>query len=71
MGPPDAQVGVLDATMVSCVQLCDGLGSGTAGGCSREGAFVRLPPGEGEFPLRVLIEKVAPDFPLSLEVPCE
>lgn len=70
-GTTDEQLSRLDPGLVSYVQLCDGPLEGSAEDYGREGAFDRLPPGEGAFPLRALIDKVPRDFPLSLEVPCE
>jgi sugar phosphate isomerase/epimerase len=60
-----------DPDLISYVQLCDGPLAGTAAGYAREGAFDRLCPGDGEFPLRALIGLLHQDFPLSLEVPSE
>jgi hypothetical protein len=42
--PSDAQVRALDAAMVSCVQLCDALESGTAGGYGREARSIVCHP---------------------------
>jgi sugar phosphate isomerase/epimerase len=56
---------------ISYVQLCDGPREATAELYSREGAFDRLAPGEGAFPLNELLDIVADDQPLCLEVPCE
>lgn len=70
-GVSEAQIAQLDPALISYVQLCDGPLDATEQDYWREGAFDRLLPGEGEFPLAALIAKVPDDFPLSLEVPCE
>jgi sugar phosphate isomerase/epimerase len=61
----------LDPALIGYVQLCDGPLQATAADYAREGAFDRLAPGEGAFPLRELLAIVPADQPLSLEVPSE
>jgi len=69
-GTPLAALAELAPGEISYVQLCDGPLSGTADSYAREGAFDRLAPGEGEFPLAEILGFVPAGLPLSLEVPC-
>lgn len=61
----------LEPDLIGYVQLCDGLLTATAADYAREGALDRLPPGEGEFPLRALLDLAPAGSTVSLEVPCE
>jgi sugar phosphate isomerase/epimerase len=61
----------LEPDVIGYLQLCDGPLAATADDYRHEGAWDRLAPGEGEFPLRELLALVPADFPASLEVPCE
>ncbi|MDB5447244.1 MAG: hypothetical protein JWQ97_2561 [Phenylobacterium sp.] len=70
-GTPLAALQRLDPGLIGYVQLCDGPLAATPADYAREGAFDRLPPGEGEFPLRELLALVPADFPVSLEAPSE
>jgi sugar phosphate isomerase/epimerase len=56
---------------IGYVQLCDGPARGPAGreALITEARTRRLPPGEGEFPLRALLEAMPPSCPVSIEVP--
>ena len=60
----------LDRNLIGLVQLCDGPLRATAEDYMREGPFDRLLPGEGEFPLRQLLDLTPECLPVSLEVPC-
>ena len=68
-GTPMAALRELDPDLIGYFQLCDGPLEATADDYGREGAFDRLPPGEGAFPLHALLALVPPDLPISLEVP--
>jgi sugar phosphate isomerase/epimerase len=57
--------------MIGYVQFCDGPLAGTPESYAREGAFDRLPPGDGEFPLGEILALVPPGLPISLETPQE
>jgi len=59
----------LDPDLIGYFQLCDGPLEGSADDYAREGAFDRLPPGEGAFPLHALLALVPANLPISLEVP--
>ena len=56
---------------IGYVQLCDGPALGPSGreALITEARTRRLPPGEGEFPLRALLEAMPPSCPVSIEVP--
>src|SRR3569833_2493726 len=56
---------------IGYAQLCDGPALGPAGreALIAEARTRRLPPGEGEFPLRALLEAMPPSCPVSTEVP--
>jgi len=56
---------------IGYVQLCDGPARGPAGreALIAEARTNRLPPGDGEFPLRALLEAMPPSCPISIEVP--
>ncbi len=56
---------------ISYVQLCDGPLVAKPEIYAREGAFDRLAPGEGAFPLHELLDIVGERQPLSLEAPAE
>ncbi len=60
--PPDS---------VGYVQLCDGpaLGPSEREALIAEARTRRLPPGEGEFPLRALLDAMPAGCPVSIEVP--
>jgi sugar phosphate isomerase/epimerase len=70
-GVPIEAIRRLDPGMIGYVQLCDGPLKATREDYGREGAYDRLPPGAGEFPLLDLLEATPPGFPLALEVPQE
>lgn len=56
---------------VGYAQLCDGPLFATAEEFAREGAYNRLPPGDGEFPLLEILGMTPEGMPLALEVPQE
>jgi sugar phosphate isomerase/epimerase len=59
----------LDPGLIGYVQINDGLREATPESYLHEGAYDRLFPGEGTFPLKELLELVPEDLALSLEVP--
>jgi sugar phosphate isomerase/epimerase len=68
-GGSPAQVAALDTAQISYVQLCDGPASVPPPGYAWEAATERMLPGEGELPLRALVEAVAPGVLLAVEAP--
>lgn len=70
-GGSPADVAALDPAQVSYVQLCDGPGSVPPEGYAWEGATERMLPGEGELPVRALVEAVPPDVLLGVESPSQ
>jgi sugar phosphate isomerase/epimerase len=63
-------IDALDPALIRYVQLCDGPAEAGPDDYFREGAYDRLPPGEGEYPLDRLLAVTPADMPLSLEIPC-
>jgi hypothetical protein len=59
----------LRADEITYLQLCDGPANATAEDYAREGAFDRLAPGAGEFPLALILGLTWPGQTVSLEVP--
>jgi sugar phosphate isomerase/epimerase len=70
-GGSPADVAALASAQVSYVQLCDGPRSVPPEGHAWEGATERMLPGEGELPVRALVEAVAPDVLLGIEAPSQ
>lgn len=68
---PLSALQALDPSLIGYFQLCDGPRVASAADYGREGAFDRLPPGEGEFPLAELIAIAPAALPISLEVPTQ
>jgi sugar phosphate isomerase/epimerase len=68
-GGTPADVAALDAGQISYVQLCDGPANLPPQGYAWEAATERMLPGEGELPLRALVEAVAPGVVLGIEAP--
>jgi len=64
-------VEALDPALIGYVQICDGPAEASAEDYFREGAFRRLPPGEGDYPLDRLLGMTPAWMPLSVEIPCE
>ncbi|HEY8254905.1 MAG TPA: TIM barrel protein, partial [Rhizomicrobium sp.] len=58
---------------IGYTQLCDGPRQGPVGrdALIAEARTRRLPPGEGEFPLRALLDAMPPACPVSIEVPLQ
>jgi len=67
-GGTAASVSKVDPKMLSCLQLCDGPLIAPAD-LMREARHERLYPGEGQLPLRELLQSVPRDLPISLEAP--
>ena len=70
-GGSPAQVAALNAAQISYVQLCDGPASVPPQGYAWEAATERMLPGEGELPLRALVEAVPPGVLLAVEAPSQ
>jgi sugar phosphate isomerase/epimerase len=75
-GGAPADLDALDSARLPYVQLCDAASAEPAGtdpaGLSRavrEAVSHRLPPGEGVLPLSEVLRRIAPEAPVSLEVP--
>jgi sugar phosphate isomerase/epimerase len=68
---PIAALKALDPELIGYVQLCDGPLVATREDYAREGAYDRLPPGQGEFPLLDFLDATPPGAPLSIETPQE
>ncbi len=66
---PLAALRALDPGLIGYFQLCDGPLAASAADYGREGAYDRLLPGEGEFPLAELVDIAPAALPISLEVP--
>ncbi|MEM5342211.1 sugar phosphate isomerase/epimerase family protein [Paraburkholderia azotifigens] len=65
-----ASVEALDPALIGSVQLCDApLASPPPSGIVDEARGNRLLPGEGELPLRELLDALPKDVPISAEVP--
>ena len=68
-GGSPADVAALDPAQIAYVQLCDGPAQPPAGGYAQEAATGRLLPGDGDLPVRALIDAVGPDVMLGVEAP--
>jgi sugar phosphate isomerase/epimerase len=65
-------VEALDPALIGYVQICDGPAEiSSPDAYFREGAFNRLPPGEGDYPLGRLLGVTPKGMPLSVEIPCQ
>lgn len=63
-------VEALDPALIGYVQICDGPAEASAEEYIQEGAYDRLPPGDGDYPLDRLLALTPPGLPLSVEIPC-
>jgi sugar phosphate isomerase/epimerase len=68
---PISALAALDPAMIGYVQLCDGPLAATREEYAREGAYNRLPPGDGEFPLLDFLDATPSGSPVALEAPQE
>ena len=68
-GRSPADVAALDGAQISYVQLCDAPARVPPEGYAWEGATERMLPGEGELPLRALVEAAPRDALLAVEAP--
>lgn len=68
-GTPLDALRQLDPDLIGCFQFCDGPLDVKVESAAREGAFDRMPPGEGEFPLLELLALVPEGMPISVEAP--
>lgn len=70
-GGTPAHVAALDPSLISYVQLCDGPAVVEPERWLWEAGTQRMLPGEGELPLRALIDAVGPDVLLGVEAPSQ
>jgi sugar phosphate isomerase/epimerase len=63
-------VEALDPALIRYVQICDGPAEAGPDHYFDEGAYDRLPPGDGEYPLGRLLGVTPAGMPLSVEIPC-
>jgi sugar phosphate isomerase/epimerase len=70
-GGSPAEIAALTAAQVSYVQLCDAPASVPPEGYAWEAGTERMLPGEGELPLRALVDVLAPDALLGIEAPSQ
>ena len=68
-GGSPADVAALDPAQIAYAQLCDGPARPPEDGYAREAATGRLLPGDGDLPVRALIDAVEPDVMLGVEAP--
>jgi len=68
-GATVADVAALDPARIGYVQICDVPAEPTGTNYAEEARFDRLPPGEGDLPLRELIGVLPADCVLGLELP--
>lgn len=66
-GPAD--LAALDPTLIGYVQLCDTTRAPRLDDYLEEAMYERLPPGEGELPLRDMLAAVPAEVLVGLEVP--
>ena len=68
-GGSPADVATVDPTRISYVQLCDGPARPPEGGYAQEAATGRRLPGDGDLPVRALVDAVGPEVMLGVEAP--
>lgn len=68
-GASVADLAALDPPLVGHVQLCDTLRAGSGSDYADEARFERLPPGEGELPLRDALGVLPEGVIVGLEIP--
>ncbi len=61
----------IEPALVRHIQLCDGPAHAPEEVYWHEGLEDRLPLGEGEYPLKRLLDMHSGEFPIVLEIPCE
>ncbi|MGD9793594.1 MAG: sugar phosphate isomerase/epimerase family protein [Acidimicrobiia bacterium] len=70
-GGTAAHVAALDPSLISYVQLCDGPATIAPDRYVWEAGTERMLPGEGELPLRSLVEAIGPDVVVGVEAPSQ
>jgi sugar phosphate isomerase/epimerase len=68
-GGSPRDIAALGSARISYVQLCDGPAQPPEQGYAREAATERMLPGEGDLPVRALVDAVGPDVMLGVEAP--
>jgi sugar phosphate isomerase/epimerase len=68
-GSSPAALNALEPTLIGSAQICDGPASIPESELRQEGAFDRMVPGEGEFPLVEFVGALPADVVLGMEVP--
>jgi sugar phosphate isomerase/epimerase len=68
-GAQAADIAALDPAMIGYAQLCDVPKVSKSASYADEARYERLPPGEGELPLREFIRALPPDIIVGLEIP--
>jgi len=69
LGNTVEQLTAMDPKLIGYAQLCDAPWAPRFETYLEEAMYERLPPGEGELPLRDFVRLVPPDVVLSLEIP--
>jgi sugar phosphate isomerase/epimerase len=64
-----ADIAALDPALIGYAQLCDVPKVSKSASYADEARYERLPPGEGELPLREFIRALPPDIIVGLEIP--
>jgi sugar phosphate isomerase/epimerase len=64
-----AELAAIDPQLIGYVQLCDATAHPTSADYYKQASFERLPPGEGELPLKKLLDVLPQSVPLGIEVP--
>jgi sugar phosphate isomerase/epimerase len=68
-GAQVADIAALDPAMIGYAQLCDVPRVSKSSSYADEARYERLPPGEGELPLREFVRALPPGLTVGLEIP--
>jgi len=68
-GTPMSAIAAMDPALISSAQICDGPPSIAAEDSTEEGAYTRMIPGAGCFPVEEFLRALPPSVPLGMEVP--
>jgi sugar phosphate isomerase/epimerase len=68
-GGKPADIMALRPERIFCMQLCDSQDLSVTENYAEEAISGRLMPGEGRFPLKEIIDALAPNMPIELEIP--
>ncbi len=63
------ELAAIDPRLIGYVQLCDAPEHPTGEDYYKEASFERLPPGEGELPLKKLLDALPQNVPIGIEIP--